>query len=91
MSNVTHRRAGVICIGLAVLLSIYSARLVHLQVGKHEEYGDIATKKTAKKKVVLAERGRITDSKGQPLAVNVPIYAVVVDGKLVNRLVGQKL
>lgn len=84
MSNATHRRAGVICIGLAILLSIYSARLVHLQVGKHREYGEMAAQKTAKKKVVLAERGRITDRKGEPLAVNVPIYAVVVDGKLVS-------
>jgi len=84
VSQSTHRRAGLICIGLALLLSIYSARLVHLQVGKHREYGEIAAEKTAKRKVVLAERGRITDRHGEPLAVNVPIYAVVVDGKLVT-------
>ena len=84
MSQGTHRRAGLVCIALAVLLSIYSARLVHLQVGKHRDYGAIAAETTAKRKVVLAERGRITDCRGEPLAVNVPIYAVVVDGKLVS-------
>ncbi len=81
-----HRRAGLVCIGLAVVLSIYSARLVHLQVGKHEEYGTKAAEKTAKRKIVPAERGRITDCHGEPLAVNVPIYQVVVDGKLLNEL-----
>ena len=74
MSGGAHRRAGFVCIMLAVLLSIYSARLVHLQVGKHREYGALAAEKTAKKKVVAGERGRITDCHGEPLAVNVPIY-----------------
>lgn len=84
MNNTTHKRAGIVCIGLAIILSIYSARLIHLQVGKHHEYGQMAAEKTAKKKTVPAERGLIVDRNGEPLAVNVPIYAVVVDGKLLN-------
>jgi cell division protein FtsI (penicillin-binding protein 3)/stage V sporulation protein D (sporulation-specific penicillin-binding protein) len=86
MSGSAHHRAGFVCIMLAVVLSIYSARLVHLQVGKHREYGGLAAEKTAKKKVVAGERGRITDCRGEPLAVNVPIYSVVVDGKLLAEL-----
>ena len=86
MSGSSHRRAGLVCILLAVVLSVYSARLVHLQVGKHREYGGLAAEKTAKKKVVAAERGRITDCHGAPLAVNVPIYSVAVDGKLLAEL-----
>ena len=86
MSGSTHYRAGFVCIMLAVVLSIYSARLVHLQVGKHREYGGLAAEKTAKKKVVASERGRITDCHSEPLAVNVPIYSVVVDGKLLAEL-----
>lgn len=82
MTTETHRRAGLVCLGLAVIFSVYSGRLIHLQVGKHEEYSRLAAEKTARKKVVLAERGIITDVKGEPLADNVPIYAVVVDGKL---------
>lgn len=84
MKAVSHQRAGLICIGLAVLLSIYSGRLVHLQVGKHEEYGQLAAAKTAKKKVMPADRGVIRDARGEVLADNVPIYAVVVDGKLLT-------
>ena len=86
MNQKMHRRAGLVCIGLAIVLSIYSARLIHLQVGKHQEYGELAAQKTAQRKPVLAERGRITDCNGEPLAVNVPIYQVVVDGKLLDEL-----
>lgn len=84
MSAKVHRRAGIVCIALAVLLSLYSARLVHLQVGKHEEYSRLAAETTAQKKVVRAERGKITDARGEILADNVPVYAVVVDGTLVT-------
>jgi len=86
VNGTVHGRAGLVCIVLAVVLSVYSARLVHLQVGKHREYGGLAAEKTAKKKVVAAERGRITDCHGAPLSVNVPVYSVVVDGKLLGEL-----
>lgn len=81
-----HRRAGLVCIVFALLFSVYSGRLIHLQVAKHEEFSQLAADKTGRKKVVPAERGRITDVHGESLAENVPIYAVVVDGKLVSDL-----
>lgn len=84
MNRGMHRRAGLVGIFLAVVLSIYSARLVQLQVGKHEEYKRRAADTTAKKKVVPAERGKILDVHGEVLADNVPIYAVVADGTLLN-------
>lgn len=84
MNASTHRRAGLVCILLALLLSLYSGRLIHLQVGKHEEYSRLAADKTAPKKVVPAERGIITDVRGEVLADNVPIYRVVADGTLLT-------
>ena len=84
MSAAAHKRAGIVCILLAVVFSIYSARLVHLQVAKHREFTGKVVAKTAKTKTVRAERGVITDRNGEALAVNVPVYAVAVDGKLVN-------
>lgn len=84
MNSKTHRRAGLVCIGLAIVLSIYSARLIHLQVAKHEKYAEKAARTTGKEKVVRAERGSIMDRHGELLAVNVPIYCVAVDGKLVT-------
>ena len=84
MSAAAHKRAGLVCILLAVVFSIYSARLVHLQVAKHKEYRSLAGATTAKTVDERAERGIITDRNGEALAVNVPIYAVAVDGKLVT-------
>lgn len=81
---VTHFRAGAICVGVALIFSIYSGRLIHLQVGKHAEFSELAAEKTAKKKVIPADRGIIRDVRGEVLADNVPIYAVVVDGKLLS-------
>jgi len=82
MSPGPHRRAGFVCIVLALVLSAYSARLVHLQVGKHEEYARVAADTTAKRNPVRAERGKIVDVNGEILADNVPIYKIVVDSKV---------
>ena len=76
------RRAGLVCIVLAVVFSVYSARLIHLQVGRHEELAHQAAKTTAKKKIIPASRGRILDVHGEVLADNVPVYKPVVDGSL---------
>lgn len=84
MSPGPHRRAGLVCIVLALILSAYSARLVHLQVGKHEEYARVAADTTARRNPVAAERGKIVDAKGEVLADNVPIYKVVVDAKVLK-------
>lgn len=84
MNSQIQRRAGIICIGLAFLFSIFSGRLIYLQVGKHEEFSREAADTTAEKKVARAERGKITDSRGEVLADNIPIYTVVVDGTLVS-------
>lgn len=78
------RRAGFVCIVLALLFSAYSARLIHLQVGKHEELAGEAAKTTAKKKVIAATRGKIVDANGEVLADNVPVYKVVVDGSILK-------
>jgi len=79
-----HGRAGLVGIFLAVVLSIYSGRLIHLQVGKHDEFKRRAADTTARKKVVPAERGKILDVHGEVLADNVPIYAVVADATLIT-------
>ena len=79
-----HGRAGLVGIFLAVVLSIYSGRLIYLQVGKHDEFKRRAADTTAHKKVVPAERGKILDVHGEVLADNVPIYAVVADATLIT-------
>ncbi|MFM8230041.1 MAG: peptidoglycan D,D-transpeptidase FtsI family protein, partial [Chthoniobacterales bacterium] len=76
------RRAGLVCVVLALVFSAFSARLIHLQVGMHEELSNEAARTTAKKKVIPATRGKIVDANGEVLADNVPVYKVVVDGSL---------
>lgn len=76
------RRAGLVCVLLALVFSAFSARLIHLQVGKHEELAEEAARTTAKKKVMPATRGKIVDANGEVLADNVPVYKVVVDGSI---------
>ena len=78
------RRAGIVCVFFALLFSAYSARLIHLQVGKHAELADEAARTTAKKKPIPATRGKIVDAQGEVLADNVPVYKVVVDGSLLK-------
>lgn len=78
------RRAGIVCIGLALLFSIYSARLVHLQVRKHEDFAKIAAATTAKQKPIPATRGKIIDAAGEVLADNVPFYKIAVDGSILK-------
>ena len=78
------RRAGIVCVALAVVFSVFSARLIYLQVGRHEELAQEAANTTAKKKIIPAVRGRILDAQGEVLADNVPIYKVVVDGSLLK-------
>lgn len=75
-------RAGFVCILIALIFSAYSARLIQLQVGRHEELADEAARTTAKKKVITATRGKIVDVRGEVLADNVPVYKVVVDGSI---------
>lgn len=78
------RRAGIVCILVAVVFSAYSARLIHLQVREHEELSVAAASTTAVKKSIRAVRGKIVDANGEVLAGNVPVYKVVVDGSVVR-------
>lgn len=82
MNAMVCRRAGLVCIAVALVFSIYSARLIHLQVAKHRDLAHEAARTTARKKIIPAARGKIVDARGEVLADNVPVYKVVVDGSL---------
>lgn len=73
-------RIGVACAAVALIFTVYSGRLVHLQVGKHEEYTEIAAKKHTVRQVIHARRGMIFDRNGELLASNLPVRTVVADG-----------
>ncbi len=84
MSYSPHRRAGLVCMGLALVFSIYSARLVYLAVAKHEDYRREAALKHSDKRVLHASRGTITDVRGEVLADDIPVKTIFVDGSHMN-------
>jgi cell division protein FtsI/penicillin-binding protein 2 len=84
MSAHARRRAlwfgGVVAAGFTV----FSWRLVYLQVDRHDHYAAVAAEKHSARQTIFARRGSIVDRNGVPLAANEPVKTVVVDGSLVH-------
>src|ERR1700736_3236105 len=72
-------RAVTVCFGLVGVFSVFSFRLIDLQIAKHEEYTALAAEKHVHKQVIYARRGIIRDVHSEPLAENVPVKTVVAD------------
>ncbi len=68
-----------------IIFTGFSARLVDLQVVKHEEYTKLAAQKHSIRLTVPAHRGMILDRNGEILAANIPVRKVVVDGSHVKK------
>ena len=68
------------CCALAAFFTVFSARLVYLQVRRHEEFATLANDKHVNKLAILARRGVIEDINYERLAENDPICTVVADG-----------
>lgn len=77
-------RVQVVCYGLAVVFTAFSFRLVHLQVGKHEEYSALAAQNHVRKQPIYARRGSIFDVNQELVAGNLPVKMVVADGSQIN-------
>ena len=82
MKITARTRATIACFGLAACFTLFSYRLVRLQVCEHDEYSELAAEKHVNKQVIYARRGTIQDVNQEMLADNVPISTVVADGKL---------
>ncbi len=80
MRWLARRRAAVACVLVALVFTGFSARLIHLQVGMHEEYSAVAASKHSFRQLVPARRGLITDRNGEILAANMPARRVIADG-----------
>jgi cell division protein FtsI (penicillin-binding protein 3) len=72
-------RAVTVSFGLVGVFSVFSFRLIDLQIAKHEEYTALAAEKHVHKQVIYARRGIIRDVHDEPLAENVPVKTVVAD------------
>ncbi|MEP6809206.1 MAG: penicillin-binding protein 2 [Chthoniobacterales bacterium] len=80
----SRTRCALICVVFTMLFSLFSFRLVYLQIAKHGEYSRLAAEKHGQKQTIYAERGAILDANGEVLAHNVPVRRVVLDCSHVN-------
>ena len=68
----SRTRCALVCLVFIVLFSVFSFRLVYLQMIKHDEYAGLAAEKHVYKQTIYAERGAIFDANNEVLAHNVP-------------------
>ncbi len=72
-------RCALVCVGFAALFSVFSFRLVDLQMVKHDFYVAEAAKQNSKRDVIYAQRGLIYDRNDAVLALNDPVENVEAD------------
>src|SRR6266571_174708 len=79
-------RCALVCVCFITLYSLFSFRLVYLQMVKHDEFAGLAAEKHVYKQAIYAERGTIFDANNEVLAHNIPVETVVGDATHVNDL-----
>ena len=79
-------RCALVCFAFIALFSLFSFRLVYLQMIKHDEYAGLAAEKHVYKQPIFAERGSILDANNEVLAHNTPVETVVADATHLNNL-----
>jgi cell division protein FtsI (penicillin-binding protein 3) len=77
-------RCALVCLVFISLFSIFSGRLIYLQMIKHDEYAGLAAEKHVHKQPIFAERGEILDANGEVLAHNIPVKLVAADASRIN-------
>ncbi len=82
----TTAQSRLLCMGvlLAASFTVFSFRLIYLQVARHDDYAALAAEKHTNKVTIHARRGAIYDARGEPLAQNEPVKKVVADGSLIK-------
>lgn len=78
-------RALVVCFGLAAVFTVFSYRLVDIQIAHHDEYATLAAERLIDKVPIYARRGTILDVEGEVLATNEPVRTAVADGSLITK------
>ena len=85
MNRAAKQRALFVCSLLAGVFTVFSARLIKLQVADHADYVRNEADKHVTRQIIYARRGTITDVNGEPLAQNEPTRRVIADGKLIQQ------
>lgn len=80
------KRYHFILLGLFLLASIASARIVHLHIYQHEFLSEQGDARSVRNIPISAHRGTITDRNGEPLAVSTPVVTLWANPKvLINQ------
>ncbi len=74
------------CIALVAVFTGLSARLVYIQIVKHDEYAWRAMRERSYKQVLPAHRGQIYDATGEALVVNYPTLDLIADRNIIRHL-----
>ena len=82
----SRTRCAIVCLGFILLFSLFSFRLIYLQMIKHDEYAGLAAEKHVIKQPIFAERGTILDANNEILANNIPVETVVADASRLNNV-----
>ncbi len=82
----SRTRCAFVCLGFIFLFSLFSFRLIYLQMIKHDQYAGLAAEKHVIKQPIFAERGTILDTNNEVLAHNVPVETVVADTSRLNNV-----
>ncbi len=82
MKRKTQARAVLVCVALAIGLSLVSSRLLEIQVARHDFFQAQADANHLDKIPIAAKRGSILDRHGVLLASNVPVKSVSINGTL---------
>ena len=84
MNRNEQAKAAIVCIALVGVFSLFSVRLIYLQVIEHDAYVALAAEKHVHKQVIYARRGVIRGCHGEPLAENRRVYDVVAAGSRIR-------
>jgi cell division protein FtsI (penicillin-binding protein 3)/stage V sporulation protein D (sporulation-specific penicillin-binding protein) len=77
-------RCALVCVFFALLFSVFSWRLIYLQIVMHNYYSKLAADKNIGRDLISAERGAIYDAGDEVLAQNVPVATIVADATLIT-------
>ncbi len=85
MKFTANTRIGIACGIAASIFTVFSARLIHLHVAKHDEYSRLAAQKHLTRQIIHAKRGMILDRNGEILATNLPVRTVFADASRMKK------
>lgn len=72
-------RATLLCGAMAAIFSVFSWRLAVLQIDRSAAFSALANQKQTYKQILPAQRGTITDARGEVLADDMPLRKVIAD------------